>query len=66
MNTMELNRNEMEMINGGFDLKRLVTMVGLGVAGGSAAGSIGGPIGALTGAAIGGVAGAVIGVMTDD
>ena len=66
-NTKELNLNEMETVNGGFNLIRMITSIGAGAAAGAGIGGCaGGPVGALTGGAVGGVAGAIFGVFTDD
>lgn len=63
-NTMELNLNELEMINGGWNWKGFgvgfATGAGYGVfIGGSLGVCVGGGVGGVVGAAIGGVAGGV-------
>ena len=58
-NMMELNMNEMELVNGGFNIFRAI--VG-GVVGGMGGAALGGTFGGIPGAVVGGVAGAVTGV----
>jgi hypothetical protein len=60
-NTMELNMNEMEMVNGGSFLSILKgTALGI-VIGATFGGSAAGPYGALVGGAAGGVVGGILG-----
>ena len=49
-NTMELNLNEMEMVNGGFDWVKAVVW-----------GTVGATVGAGVGASVGGIPGMVVG-----
>ena len=69
-NTMELSMEEMELINGGFDLWGAIKGALIGAGTGAVGGAIGGAIigggvgaipGALAGALVGGAAGAVAG-----
>ena len=59
-NTMELNLDEMEMVNGGWNWKESIFW---GVVGGTAGAGVGGQIGGVPGAIIGGAVGAGIGIM---
>ena len=66
-NTMELNMNEMEMINGG-DFGMLMIHIGSLASVGAGTGALigaftGGPVGTVVGAAIGGVVGGVSGAV---
>ena len=65
-NTMELNLNEMETVNGGADLLRYLFITAGGMIAGGAAGSLGGPVGTIIGGTVGGVAGAAYAIATDD
>ena len=56
-NTMELNLDEMEMVNGG-SLLRIIKGITYGAVGGAAVGGCaGGPAGCVIGAVCGGIAG---------
>ena len=59
-NTMELNLDEMEMINGGWNWKESIFW---GVVGGTAGAGVCGQFGGVPGAIIGGAVGAGIGIM---
>ena len=58
-NMMELNMNEMELVNGGFNILGAITG---GLVGGLSGAALGGTFGGVPGAVIGGIAGAVTGV----
>ena len=65
-NTMELNMNELEAVNGGFSLGGFIkgTILGMGAGGAGGCvigGCIGGPAGAAIGTMVGGTAGGLIG-----
>ena len=59
-NTMELNLNEMEMINAGWNWKESIFW---GVVGGVAGAGVGAQVAGLPGAVVGGAVGAGIGVL---
>ena len=62
METMELNLNEMEGINGGWDWKKsLIYGIGCGLAGAGVGGHLGGVPGAVAGAVIGAGVGVLMG-----
>ena len=74
-NTMELNMNEMEMVNGGWSLKGVLKEAGkyagiYAAAGGGIMLVVSGPAGAVVGAGagalVGGVGGALIGFAKND
>ena len=63
LNLMELNPDQMEMINGGWNWKKALFGGAVGaVAGGMFGGHVGGVPGAVIGAAIGGAVGATVGL----
>ena len=66
METMELNLNEMEGINGGWNWKEGLFAAGLGaIIGATAGGSVGGLPGMIIGGVIGGAAGTVVYILDD-
>lgn len=58
-NTMELNMNEMEQANGGWNFSNLIFSMSGGAVAGGLAGSVGGPIGAIFCCAAGTIAAGV-------
>ena len=59
-NTMELNLNEMEVVNGGFDWVKTVVW---GAVGATVGAGIGASVGGIPGMVVGGVVGGAIGVV---